>query len=110
MFSVGSGSFAGASGAFYGLPLKRARSKRLFEPARCRQCARRGCSNLLRCRLCAQSGFYRRFSCKGAFWGLPGAFAVPSPLQSAGAARALKMAVRPCSGAASALKKAARAA
>ena len=53
---------------------------------------------------------YRRFSCKGAFWGLPGAFAVPSPLQSAGAARALKMAVRPCPGAASALKKAARAA
>ena len=38
------------------------------------------------------SDLYRRFSCKGAFWGLPGAFAVPSPLQSAGAARALKMA------------------
>ena len=35
---------------------------------------------------------------------------VPSRLQSAGAARALKMAVRPCPGAASALKKAARAA
>ena len=33
------------------------RSKRLFEPARCRQCARRGCSSLLRCLLCAQSGF-----------------------------------------------------
>ena len=33
------------------------RSKRLFEPARCRQCARRGCSSLLRCRLCAQRGF-----------------------------------------------------
>ena len=32
------------------------RSKRLFEPARCRQCARRGCSSLLRCRLCVRRG------------------------------------------------------
>ena len=30
------------------------RSKRLFEPVRCHQCARRGCSSLLRCRLCVQ--------------------------------------------------------
>ena len=28
------------------------RSRKLFEPARCRQCAGRGCSSLLRCRLC----------------------------------------------------------
>ena len=32
------------------------RSKRLFEPARCRQCARRGCSSLLRRRQCARRG------------------------------------------------------
>ena len=35
------------------------RSKRLFEPARCRQCARRGCSSLLRCRLCVRIGCSR---------------------------------------------------
>ncbi len=35
------------------------RSKRLFEPARCRQCARRGCSSLLRCRLCVRRGCSR---------------------------------------------------
>ena len=78
MFSVGSGAFARASGAFQGfsgLSLKMAqkgskkrkkaqkgskrRSKRLFEPARCRQCARRGCSSLLRCRLCVRRGCSR---------------------------------------------------
>ena len=35
--------------------LKR-RPKMLFEPARCRQCARRGCSSLLWCRLCVRKG------------------------------------------------------
>ena len=35
------------------------RSKRLFKPARCRQCARRGCSSLLRCRLCVRRGCSR---------------------------------------------------
>ena len=35
------------------------RSKRLFEPARWRQCARRGCSSLLRCRLCVRRGCSR---------------------------------------------------
>ena len=76
MFSVGSGSFArasGRSGAFHvpsRFSLKMAQkgskkckkaqkgskrhSKRLFEPARCRQCARRGRSSLLRCRLCVR--------------------------------------------------------
>jgi len=71
MFSCGSGAFGIASGAF-GLFAAAAqksskgrkkaqkgskrRSKRLFEPARCRQCARRGCSSLLRRRQCARRG------------------------------------------------------
>ena len=74
MFSVGSAALAGASGALPAFAqdgskrLKKRkkaqkgskrRSKRLFEPARCRQCARRGCSSLLRCRLCVRRGCSR---------------------------------------------------
>ena len=74
MFSVGSGGLARAFWAFRACAqdcskrlrkvqkgakgLKR-RSKRLFEPARCCQCARRGCSSLLRCRLCVRRGCSR---------------------------------------------------
>ncbi len=71
MFSCGSGALARASGRLWHFvkmaqkgskKRKKAqkgskrRSKRLFEPARCRQCARRGCSSLLRRRQCARRG------------------------------------------------------
>ena len=75
MFSLGSGRLRTPIPAKYRLSLKMAqkgskkrkkaqqgskrRSKRLFEPARCRQCARRGCSSLLRCRLCVRRGCSR---------------------------------------------------
>ena len=72
MFSVGSAAFAMASGRLWAFAQKGSKrletrkkaqkgskrhSKRLFEPVRCRQCARRGCSSLLRCRLCVRKGF-----------------------------------------------------
>ena len=75
MFSCGSGSFArvfrrnpsfrccgpktrqkGSKRCKKAQKGSKRRSKRLFEPARCRQCARRGCSSLLRRRQCARRG------------------------------------------------------